>query len=236
MPNDCLNFLTISGVTHDQWNTLANSLQSSQTGSQHNFLKTFCPEPTWQSIPNENGDLPQAPNRFGISFFPDGQEDDRGYCWRLKHWGTKWDAYYCSNEWQEEESSSDFQANFCTAWLPLNENCMASLSKHFPGALLSNYYEDQNEDFCGTTIAKDGAAKDICMTMSKFRESFLREHFPDLDSRLEELELDPKEDLDEFFSDYCDPCDFSEFVRNFFSIAEILKFIDSEEIENEAAS
>jgi hypothetical protein len=90
---------------------------------------------------------------------------------------------------------------------------LAVISQRFPGSLLINYYEESGADFCGVTVAKSGFARDYCETLSRYREPFLRQQFPDLDARLEEEGLELDEDLDEFFWDNCEPVEFSDFIR-----------------------
>jgi hypothetical protein len=213
MPNDCNNSFTITDVTHDQWHELAATFQVRGEGYQQDFFKTFYPEPDWQNTPNEKGELPSAPDDNGATRFSDGQQDVRWYEWRNQHWGTKWDAYSCCNDWENEQPSNEFSVGFCTAWSPLSEVCMAMISKKFPSSLLINYYEESGNDFCGVTVAKNGVAKDLCESLSDYRESFVRQQFPDLDTRFEEEGLDLEDDLYEFFWDNCDLGEFSDFIR-----------------------
>jgi len=83
---------------------------------------------------------------------------------------------------------------------------MKVLSLRFPGALLTNYYEESGSDVCGVTVAKDGVLRDFCETMSQYREPFIRKEFPNLDALLAEEE----QELDEFF---CENCEFGEFFN-----------------------
>ena len=123
------------------------------------------------------------------------------------------DVYCCCNDWENEVPSDEFSVVFCTAYSPPKEECLAVISKQFPGSLLINYYEEFVLDFCGVTVAKNGAALDFWQTLSVYQEPFVRQQFPDLDARLEEAGLNLEEDLDEFFSDNYDPGEFSEFIR-----------------------
>ena len=63
---------------------------------------------------------------------------------------------------------------------------MEELSKKFPGATLVNFYEEEGNDFCGVTVAKDGSCLDHCEDMHPHQEPFLRQQFPDLEDRLAE--------------------------------------------------
>jgi hypothetical protein len=212
MPNDCSNSFAITDISQDQWCELANSFQVRSDECQQDFLKTFYSEPDWQNTPNENGELPSSPDERGIAHFSNGVQDLRWYEWRNNHWGTKWDVYSCCNNWQKEVPSNEFSVNFLTAWSPLSENCMAVLSRKFPGSLLTNYYEEEGNDFYGVTLAKNGIVCDFSDSMSKHREAYLRQQFPDLDARFEEEGLDIEDDLDEFFWDNCDLGEFSDFI------------------------
>ena len=53
---------------------------------------------------------------------------------------TKWDIYNCFTEF-EEEPSDYFSVSFQTAWA-LGEKRMEVLSKQFPGAVLTNSYDE----------------------------------------------------------------------------------------------
>ena len=226
MPNDCNNSFTITNITIQQWQEIATTFKVRGDGYQQGFLETFCPEPDYSVTP-------VADSYPEISAQHAKTEEDRErilrneptirkdllYDWRVQNWGTKWDVYSCSNDWEDEQPSTEFSAGFCTAWSPLSEKCMAVLSKNFPGSLLTNYYEEGGMDFFGVTIAKDGVVRDFCDSMSKYREPFVRQQFPDLDARLEEQGLDLEDDLEEFFYENCDSGEFYDF---FFAARESL--------------
>jgi hypothetical protein len=91
---------------------------------------------------------------------------------------------------------------------------MAVLSKKFPGSLLTNYYQEEGMDFFGVTVAKDGVVRDSRNLISKYRELFVRQQFPDLDARFQEEGLDLEEDLHEFFWNNCDFGDFEDFIQD----------------------
>jgi hypothetical protein len=212
MTSDCFNSFIITGITHEQWQDLAATFQVRDEEDEQDFLKMFYPEPDWQNIPNENGDFASGPDVYGFSFFQDGKVDFRWSFWRRQHWGTKWDVYDVCNDWTEEKPSTEFRADFSTHRSPLSEECLAVLSKHFPGALLTNYYEEERCDFCGVTIAKNGIAKNHSTTLSEYKVPFFRHKFPDLDSRLEEEGLNLEDNLDEFFRYNCGRGEVSDFV------------------------
>ena len=235
MPNDCSNNFTVSTVTADQWQQLADSFQIRGEDFQQDFLKTFFPEPDWKNIPNEKGHLPGPSykstrgyqmRRYGSApalgpkvayvkppVFPDGSTDQRWYGWRVDHWGTKWDIYNCFDDFVGGPDDY-FSASFQTAWAPLGEKCMEVLSKQFPGAVLTNSYDEEGGDFCGVTVAKDGVVLDYCTEISELRESWAKEKHPGLWEEAENPEdedaADELEDLwrDEMWdviSDHLDP-------------------------------
>ena len=220
MPNDCYNSFTITNVTHDQWRDLAATFQVRSNEFQQDFLKTFYPEPDYSVTPVAET-YPEISAQYAKTEEEREQilrneptiREDSWRDWRVQHWGTKWDVYDCCNDFEQEVASDEFSVVFCTAWSPPKEECLAVISQRFPGSLLINYYEESGEDFCGVTVAKDGVARNHYETLSDYRETFVRQQFPDLDARLEEAGLDLDEDLDEFFWDNCDLGEFSDFIR-----------------------
>jgi len=220
MPNDCTNSLTITDITHDQWRDLAATFQDGDVDEQQGFLTTFYPEPDYNTTPVAK----THPEIYAHSAKTEEEREqimkneptireDSWWDWRVQHWGTKWDVYDCCNDFEQKVASDDFSANFCTAWSPPSEECLAVISKQFPGSLLINYYEESGMDFCGVTVAKNGVSRDLCQTLSDYREPFVRQQFPDLDVRFEEAGLDLEDDLDEFFWDECDLGEFSDFIH-----------------------
>jgi hypothetical protein len=217
MPNDCNNTFKITGITTNQWQQIARTFQVTDPDDQQDFLKTFYPEPdytvtpvaqTFPDISAQHAKTEEERERI-LKNLPSIREDS-WWDWRVQNWGTKWDVYSCCNDWKDEQPSTEFNASFCTAWCPLSAKCMAVISKHFPGAILTNYYEEQGSDFCGVTAAKDGVVRDFCGSMSEYQEPFLRKMFPDLDILLAQEE----QDLDEFFCDNCEFGEFSDFIRD----------------------
>jgi hypothetical protein len=221
MPNDCINSLSITDITHNQWRELAETFQVGDVDEQQNFLNTYYPEPDYTITPVANT-YPEIDAKYAkseeererILMNEPTIREDSWWDWRNQHWGTKWDVYSCCNDWENEVPSNAFNANFCTAWSPPSEECLAVISKQFPGSLLTNYYEESGMDFCGVTVAKNGVARVLCETLSDYREPFVRQRFPDVDARFEEAGLDLEDDLDEFFWDNCDSGEFSDFIRN----------------------
>jgi hypothetical protein len=168
MPNDCYNSFTITGMTHDKWLEVAATFQVRDNNNQHDFLKTFYPEPDWQSTPNVHGELPSGPHKHGTTQFKDGEVDNRWYDWHVENWGTKWDVYSCLTDFAKETPSTHFNAVFFTAWEPLRNGCLAELSWHFPGAFLTNPYIKVDNDLFGCSAAKDGICADINVPISRW--------------------------------------------------------------------
>ena len=217
MPNDCNNSFTITNITTEQWQAITMTFQVRGVGYQQDFLETFYPEPdysvtpvadTYPEISAQHAKTEEERERI-LRNEPTIRENS-WYDWRIQNWGTKWDVYSCCNDWEDEQPSTEFNASFCTAWSPLSAEFMAVLSKHFPGAILTNFYDEEGEDFCGVTVAKDGVVSDFCESMSAYQEPFLRKMFPDLDTLLAEEE----QDLDEFFWDNCESEDFDDFISD----------------------
>jgi len=228
MPNDCSNSFTITNVTHDQWCDLAATFQIRERRSQ-DFLKTFCAEPDWQNTPNDSGELPSPSDEHGTSHFQDGVTDQRWYEWRNQHWGTKWDAYCCANDWGSEVPSENFSVKFSTAWMPPNEECMAVISMKFPGSLLINHYREERMDFFGVTVAKDGVVRNLSESSRRFFEHFIREQYPDLDARLEADGLSLEDNLHDFFEGNCDLNKLFDYIHAAFESIVVPKMI--QEIE-----
>jgi hypothetical protein len=217
MPNDCNNSFGITGITADQWQEIALTFQVRDQDHQQDFLKTFYPEPdysvtavarTYPKISAQYAETEEERERI-LKNEPTISEDS-WWDWRVQNWGTKWDVYSCCNDLEDQQPSTEFNASFCTAWSPLSEQCMKVLSMRFPGAILTNYYEESGSDFCGVTVAKDGVVRNFSESISEYLEAFVRKNFPDLDARLEEEE----QELDEFFCDNCEFGEFSEFISD----------------------
>jgi hypothetical protein len=206
-------------ITTDQWREVALAFQIRDSGDQQDFLKTFYPEPDYSVTPVAMTypefyvhDAKTEEERERILKNEPTIREDSWQDWRVQHWGTKWDVYSCCTDWESKVPSDEFNANFCTAWSPLSEHCMSVLSRKFPGSLLTNFYEEKGMDFFGVTIAKDGVVRDFTDSISKYREYFVRQQFPDLDTRLEDQGLDLEDDLHAFFWDNCDSGEFANFL------------------------
>jgi hypothetical protein len=84
-------------------------------------------------------------------------------------------------------------------------------------------------DFFGVTIAKDGVVREFTDSMSKYREPFVRQQFPDLDARLEADGLRFEDNLQEFFEDNCDLNELFDYIHAAFESIVVPKMIQEVE-------
>jgi len=63
------------------------------------------------------------------------------YDWRVKNWGTKWNADCSGSSYQEKDGKSIYGLSFSTAWSP-PEPVIRELAKQYPELLIQlRYYE-----------------------------------------------------------------------------------------------
>ena len=67
---------------------------------------------------------------------PEYLNDDRWYDWRIKNWGTKWNAY-------DEGSDGVSTISFLTAWSPPHE-IMEALTERFTGVYFTHRWADED--------------------------------------------------------------------------------------------
>lgn len=219
MPNYVYNSLTITDVTHEQWRDLAATFEDRRDDNQKGFLNSFYPEPDYGIHPIARTYHEIQPKHLNSS---EGQEqvhknqpmirEDARLSWRVQHWGTKWDVNPCSKNWEEIQPSNVFSSEFHSAWSPPSEECMAVISTKFPGSLLINYYQEETDDFCGVTVAKDGIARNFTDSVDKYYEPFIHQKFPDLDKQMKQMGLFIDFDL-EFVDNNSDFGEFQDFIR-----------------------
>jgi len=205
MPNHCLNTITISDITPEQWTQIAETFIETDDKTA-SFLQTFCPEPDWVEIPNEKGELPIQDRETNISRWSDGTQDLRWYDWRLKNWGTKWDVYETDDNLSDKPPMTELQVSYSTAWSPVNEHFLETISAMFPEALFVNRYEEEGEGYCGVTVAKDGDALDFTAYLSEIREVFVRKLNPDLPEDADIYEVYEEQELWEEFAECIEHC------------------------------
>jgi len=205
MPNHCLNTITISDITPEQWTELASTFNGTDVASG-SFLQTFCPEPDWLHTPNDSGEFPVIDQETGSCRWSDGKPDDRWYQWRYKHWGTKWDVYDCDENLVNESPRAVLVVCYSTAWSPINEHFLETVSDIFPKALFVNRYEEEGEGYCGVTVAKSGKALDFTESLADIRDVFVRKLNPDLPEDADTYEVYEEQELWEEFDEcvgYC---------------------------------
>lgn len=205
MPNHCLNTLTFSAITPDQWTQIVATFNGTDE-KQGSFLRTFCPEPDWVNIPNEMGEFPVLDQETGTCRWSDGKSDDRWYQWRIKHWGTKWDVYDCDEDLISMSPSTELVVCYSTAWSPVNENFLETVSNILPEALFVNRYEEEGAGYCGVTVAKAGKALDFTESLSDIRDVFVRKLNPDLPEDADTYEVYEEQELWEDFDEFMGYC------------------------------
>ena len=225
MANHCYNSLLLENLSPDQWKEFIDACVAGET-EVGGFLTTLHPEPDYTVTP-----VPKLFPQIDASRAETEEEkqkilknegtirENSWWDWRNMNWGTKWIDYSCIQGEYPKEPSTDFSISFESAWSPLNQDCMEELSKKFPGATLVNFYEEEGNDFCGVTVAKDGVSEGHYEPeMHQYKEPFLRQQFPDLEDRLagylDETDGDREEALQEFFWNESDLGEFSDFVRD----------------------
>lgn len=148
MPNDCYNKISISGNEKD----IAKikkllSKGKRKTANVFNFANII-KEPDWDTIPNEDGELPivEREGLFNFKKFPSSnQNDDRWYNWRVENWGTKWNSYDCD---LVEADSDSLEYVFYTAWSPPCPVIQALRDK-FPEVSISAFYDEPAMELAG---------------------------------------------------------------------------------------
>ena len=78
------------------------------------------------------------------------------YSWSCNNWGTKWDAYAQSVNWNEEDT---LEIEFDTAWSPPIPWLEAVAAK-YPHLDITMRYEEEGMGFMGKAVSHDGAIHD----------------------------------------------------------------------------
>ena len=201
MPNYCSNTLSFSHITEDQWLEISATFRGNET-KECSFLSTFYPEPNWNLTPNQNGELPRPHDVHGFSCWADGKQDDRSYYWRYDHWGTNWDVFDCRTEFAEETPGTELVVDFYSANSPFCEECMQQISRHFPGTMLINRYNEEDGDYCGVTVAKDGSSLEYYSELIPIREQFVRKLNPCLPFNADFSQVYEEQELWDGFKDF----------------------------------
>ena len=145
MPNYCNNTLEVNGSYNDL-NRFWNKNKFLSENEENNSFLSF----------NKSHPLPQHKEN----------EQDEWYNWRLKNWGTKWDACECSIseditiEENLPKKCKTFFYYFDTAWTPPVE-WMNKVSTLFPKIQFTITYEEAGCDFWGKETYVNGELIDI---------------------------------------------------------------------------
>ena len=166
MPNHCHNRVTFySDDKEKEIKKLHDifSIDVEAEDEERTIFGQFIPEPNWPTTPlaeedvsywlrdkrGEVGELPVSTKEtYGTisKFTSTGNQDDRWYDWRLKHWDTKWDCY--DLEIDEDDLPHGFEVSFNTAWSPPEEICRA-IRKQYPDIDISWFYDEPGEAIAG---------------------------------------------------------------------------------------
>lgn len=128
------------------------------------------------------------------------------YLWRIKTWGTKWEAM--NSEYMEYKGADCI--SFETAWSP-PDGILQELSNKFPEISIRDRFADENFEFVGDVTLKDGIREDnspsaledeinmYCdiWNLDDDDRKSMRENFG-LDDSNEELEIQIQKDLSTF--------------------------------------
>lgn len=128
MPNWCDNKLVITGKP-ETLDKIINSVMGEVNGDTLVFdFRKIAPEPEFEN-------------------------DTDWYHWRLKNWGTKWNA---DTPYIVEDSDEDTLIyDFYTAWGP-SEALTQKLSEKFPDVHITHWYEEGGMDFSGYSVFHGG--------------------------------------------------------------------------------
>ena len=166
MPNHCHNRVTFySDDKEEEIKKLHDifSIDVQAEDEERTIFGQFIPEPDWPTTPlaeedvkywlrdkrGEVGELPVSTKEtYGTisKFTSTGNQDDRWYDWRLKHWDTKWDCY--DLEIDEDDLPHGFEVSFNTALSPAEEICRA-MRKQYPDIDISWFYDEPGEAIAG---------------------------------------------------------------------------------------
>ena len=151
MPNYCENTLTIQ----------SNCLKGK---SQLKVFKATAKKPVEKTksvisfenllpTPKELNDNPSPPPKNKINKFIRLYGAKDWYDWRIKNWGTKWDA--CEPSMAKRVSDTELIYFFDTAWSPPLE-LFKEISKQYPDLTFRIEYEERSMWFAGDFKVKNG--------------------------------------------------------------------------------
>lgn len=154
MPNICENEVSIYADDANQIKSFMKFIKSKDCDFDFNKI---VPSPDWNKTPNENGELPTKVERIRndkgklvmtIRSFPtSGKIDDRWYDWNNKNWGTKWNSYNGSMDF-DKEFDDEVSYKFDTAWAPPGP-ILEALQDKFPDLSIRWFYRIETWEACG---------------------------------------------------------------------------------------
>lgn len=109
------------------------------------------------------------------------------YDWQVRNWGTKWDCYEQSNEWErvsknENGTTVDYiQMMYQTAWSPAS-SAILSISEMFPDLMFYHEFADEGGGFLGSETIQDGeilAQQDLEWNSEEGKEMRVRLYGPE---------------------------------------------------------
>lgn len=153
MPNHCNNELTITGSAETLDTIRTNHLKREAYGEALDF-DTIKPYPQKFKDQDEVARKHREanPNDWSVK---DGFNSG-GYDWCVNNWGTKWNAYDGD---VKRMSPTELFLLFQTAWAPPLP-IIKELSKMYPKAVFSLYYEEPGMAFHGLWVCQDGKVID----------------------------------------------------------------------------
>ena len=154
MPNICENEVSIQSWDSNQIRSFMKFVKSKDCDFDFNRI---VPSPNWNKTPDENGELPTRVKRIRnsegklvmtIRSFPtSGKTDDRWYDWNLENWGTKWNSYNGSMEF-DKKHGDEVSYKFNTAWSP-PAPILEALREKFPDVSIRWFYRIETWESCG---------------------------------------------------------------------------------------
>lgn len=135
MPNDCENYLTVTGPEAEVSRFIAE-------------VVTTGPDPR-----GGNGAVLDA-NKI----LPRPTDDPYDEEWCEQNWGTKWNSY-CGGSLaykKQAEGHALLELEFCSAWSPFSDKLYQLLTKRFPDLVISCRYTEPGMGFTGVTTVQGG--------------------------------------------------------------------------------
>ena len=145
MPNNCDNTLTVTRPEVEVDRFILQAKGDRECLDVNKFVPM--PEEMMED-PASPQQGPDAAERLRETYgFPSWYE------WACSEWGTKWGAYDADMERNQPDSVT---YGFSTAWAPLGNKLIATMSGQFPTLRLEMNYEEPGMGFRGSTTAQGG--------------------------------------------------------------------------------